>query len=116
MREHDDSNKRKYPRKDVEYLVSYRAEEPSEHYDLSQTKNVSQGGMLLMTSRMFEKNIPMEMMITFPLIPQRIKIAGRVVGCKEIVKNSIYETRIEYVNLDEEFFKKLGRFIEENLK
>lgn len=109
-------NKRKYPRQKAGYFVSYRVKDKKGVYDISRTKNLSQGGMLITTGKKFEKGIQLEMMMNFPLIRQRIKITGVVLSSREVVKDSIYETRLRYVGLNESFFKKLGQFIDENLK
>jgi Tfp pilus assembly protein PilZ len=87
-----------------------------DNYDLTQTKNVSQGGILLTTNRKFEKGTQLAMTIRFPFITQRIELTGEVVDSKEVVRDLIYETRIKFLDLDEEFFKKLGNFIQQHLK
>jgi len=46
MDKHED--KRKHPRIGANFVVSYRIKQHHENYDLSQTKNVSQGGIFLL--------------------------------------------------------------------
>jgi hypothetical protein len=101
---------------EANFVVSYRIKEFPDGYDLTQTKNVSQGGMLLTTNRLFEKGTCLAMTIRFPFVTQKIEITGEVVSSKEVVRELIYETRIKFLDLDREFFRKLGEFIEENLK
>ncbi len=108
--------RRRHSRLDANFVVSYRIKEIVDGYDLTQSKNVSQGGMLLTTNRLFSKGTFLAMTIRFPLIPQKIEVTGEVVGSKEIVRDLIYETRIKFIDLDEEFFQKLGEFIQEHLK
>ncbi|MDD3297032.1 MAG: PilZ domain-containing protein [Candidatus Omnitrophica bacterium] len=108
--------RRKFSRMDANFVVSYRIKEFPDGYDLTQTKNVSQGGILLTTNKVFDKGTFLAMTIRFPLVPQKIEVTGEVIASKEIVRDLIYETRIKFLDLDEEFFQKLGEFIEENLK
>ncbi|MBP7089166.1 MAG: PilZ domain-containing protein [Candidatus Omnitrophica bacterium] len=106
--------RRNLPRIDANFVVSYRIK--SGNYDLTQTKNLSQGGMLLTTNCAFEKGTLLAMIIRFPLALKKIETTAQVVSSKEIVKGLIYETRVRFLDLDKEFFKKLGEFIQENLK
>ena len=108
--------KRKHPRVDANFVVSYRLKEPATAFDLSQSKNVSQGGMLLTTNKAFDKGTQLTMIIRFPLIVEKIEVTALVVDSKEIVRDIIYETRIQFIDLDEDFFTKLGEFIRNNLK
>lgn len=108
--------RRKFSRMDANFVISYRIKEVVDGYDLTQSKNVSQGGILLTTNRLFSKDTILAMTIRFPLIPQKIDVTGAVVGSKQIVRDLIYETRIKFLDLDEEFFQKLGEFIADNLK
>ncbi|MBU1112606.1 MAG: PilZ domain-containing protein [Candidatus Omnitrophica bacterium] len=116
MAQYQGSERRKHSRVDANFVVSYRIKEVVDGYDLTQTKNVSQGGMLLTTNRLFNKGTFLAMTIRFPLIPQKIEVTGEVVGSREVVRDLIYETRIRFTDLDEEFFQKLGEFIKEHLK
>jgi len=116
MRDYAGPERRKHPRLDANFVISYRIKEVVDGYDLTQSKNVSQGGILLTTNRLFKQGIFLAMTIRFPLIPQKIEVTGEVVGSKEVVRDLIYETRIKFIDLDEEFFQKLGEFIKENLK
>ena len=108
--------RRKYPRMDANFVVSYRLKEAPDNYDLSQTKNVSQGGMFLTTNRKFERGVQLVMNIRFPFILKKIEITGEVVGSREVVRDLIYETRIRFLDFDEKFFKKLGEFVKKRAK
>lgn len=104
--------RRNHPRVNANFVVSYRIQKAPDNYDLSQTKNVSQGGLLVTTNRKFEKGIFLAITIRFPFIMQRIEVTGQVVESKEVVRNLIYETRVRFLDLDTEFFRKLGEFID----
>ena len=114
--EFNGEEKRKHSRMNINFVVSYRIKEKDENFDLSQTKNISQGGMLLTTNKIFDKDTLLSMIMRFPLIPHKIEVTGVVVDSKEIVRDLIYETRLQFIDLDEDFFTKLGQFIRDNLK
>jgi hypothetical protein len=116
MVEYGGPERRKHPRMEANFVVSYRIREFRDGYDLTQTKNVSQGGMLLTTNKMFSPDTCLAMTIRFPFVTQKIEITGRVISSKEIVRDLIYETRLQFLDLDESFFRKLGAFIDENLR
>lgn len=115
MEKYNGPEQRKYPRANANFVVSYRLKELPDNYDLSQSKNVSQGGMLLTTNKRFEKGTQLNMTIRFPFVEQRMEITGEVVDSKEIVRGLIYETRIIFVDLPSGFFQQLGDFIKELL-
>lgn len=115
MADYSGPERRKYARINVNFVVSYRIKQAQGDFDLSQTKNMSQGGMLLTTNKEFSLGTHLAMFIRFPLIPHKIEVTGVVVGCKQIVRDIIYETRIQFLDLDQEFFVKLGEFIKRHL-
>ena len=116
MANYNGSEKRKHPRLKANFVVSYRIKNLPADCDLSQTKNVSQGGILLTTNKLFSKGTSLAMTIRLPLITQKIEVTGLVVDSKEIVRDLIYETRIEFLDLDEDVMQELGQFIDEKPK
>ncbi|MBU1122564.1 MAG: PilZ domain-containing protein [Candidatus Omnitrophota bacterium] len=116
MNKFDGVNRRKHNRVNVNFVVSYRVKQLPANYDLSQTKNVSQGGMLLTTNRKFDKDTCLAMTVRFPFVRQKIEVTGMVIGSKEVVKNLIYETRIQFLDLAESFFQELGGFVRDYME
>lgn len=116
MDTHDSPEKRKHPRLNANFVVSYRIKSLPDDCDLSQTKNVSQGGILLTTNKLFSKGTSLAMTIRLPFITQKIEVTGLVVDSQEIVRDLIYETRIEFLDLDEDLKQELGQFIDEEPK
>lgn len=109
------SERREHPRLNLNFVVSYRIHKAPENYDLTQTKNVSQGGLMVTTNRKFDKGTFLAITIRFPFIMQRIEVTGQVVESREVVRSLIYETRVMFLDLDKDFFKKLGDFIEKKM-
>ena len=107
--------RRKYPRLSANFVVSYKIKKIPNDYDLSQTKNVGQGGVLLTTNRKFEAGTQLALMIKFPFVPQRIEVSATVVESKEIAKDLVYETRLAFSDIDKKFFQELEGFIGDRL-
>ena len=116
MTDYQGQERREHSRMNVNFVINYRIQELPDSYDLSQTKDVSQGGALLTTNKPFAKGTSLTMNLRIPFVSQKIKIKGKVINSREVVRDLVYETRVSFVGLDENFFKKLGEFIKENLK
>ncbi len=108
-------DRRQFPRASANFIISYRMSDPPSDYDLSQSKNVSQGGILLTTNQFFEKGTYLAMTIRFPFVTKRIEVIGKVVGCKEVVKSIIYETHVQFIDLDMSLFQEIGKFVNQIL-
>ena len=115
MTKYKGPERREDPRVEANFVVSYKIEEMPDGYDLSQTRNVSRGGILITSNRKFDTGTLLTLNMRIPFVPQRVKLQGEVIDSKEKVRDLIYETRISFVDLDERFFVKLGEFIKKNL-
>jgi len=93
--------RRKHPRISGRFIVSYRILEEEDKTDISQTKNLGLGGMLLTTNRKFEPGTNLALELRLPFDPNPMMLIGRVVESKEITKNLIYDTRIVFLAVDE---------------
>ena len=93
--------RRKHPRISGRFIVSYRIFEESNAVDVSQTKNLSLGGMLLTTNRKFDPGTNLALEIRLPFDPNPIMLIGKVVESREITKDLIYDTRLLFLAIDE---------------
>lgn len=92
--------RRKQPRIAGKFVVSYRVKVEVDNYDISQTRNLSLGGMLLTTNRFFSHGTILAIDIRLPFFIDAIKLVGMVVASKEVVKDLIYDTRIQFLEID----------------
>ena len=99
------AEKRRYPRADGRFIVSYRVIPKNENSDISQTKNLSLGGMLLTTNCHFPKGTNLALEIRLPLDPDIIHIIAIVLESREISKGIIYDTRLNFLAIDEKHRK-----------
>ena len=100
MTDHKGSERREHPRLNVNFVINYRIQELPDSYDLSQTKDVSQGGALLTTNKPFAKGTHLTMNLRIPFVLQKIELKGKVVGSREVVRDLVYETRVKFLGLD----------------
>ncbi|MEK6715420.1 MAG: PilZ domain-containing protein, partial [Candidatus Omnitrophota bacterium] len=96
------AEKRKHTRLSKTFVVSYRVYEEVDNYDLTQTKNVSVGGMLLTTNRKFNPGTILSVDIRLPYLLEPLNLKARVIDSKQIVKNLIYDTHLELIDIDED--------------
>jgi c-di-GMP-binding flagellar brake protein YcgR len=94
--------RRKQPRINGRFIVSYRIlEETDNTIDISQTRNLSLGGMLLTTNRNFNPGTSLAIEIRLPFDPHPIMLIGKVIESREITKDLIYDTRMQFLAVDE---------------
>lgn len=93
--------RRKHPRISGRFIVSYRILEEADNVDITQTKNISLGGMLLTTNRLFDPGIKLALEIRLPFDPNPIILIAKVVESREVTKDLIYDTRLEFLTIDE---------------
>lgn len=108
--------KRKYRRVKGSFMVSYRVLEEKDNVDMTQSKDLSLGGMYLTTSRFFAPGVKLALEIRLPFDPNPIILTARVIESKEITKNLIYDTRLEFLSIDEEHKKSITNTVEHYLK
>lgn len=108
--------RRKFPRVGGRFIVSYRILEEEDNVDISQTKNLSLGGMLLTTNRQFEAGTNIALEIRLPFDPNPIMLIARVLESREITKDLIYDTRLSFIAVDDRHRKVISETVEYYLK
>lgn len=92
--------RRKYPRVAGKFVVSYRIKSEVDNYDITQTRNLSLGGMLLTTNRNFSPGTILAIDVRLPFFIDAISFTGRVTESIEVVKDLIYDTHIQFLGID----------------
>lgn len=113
---HEGKERRRYPRIKKTFIVSYRVYEDIDNYDLTQTKNISIGGMLLTTNRQFRSGMLLSIDIRLPFLVDPLNLKGRVVESRQVVKNLIYDTHLELVEIDRGTKEAINKTVVYNLK
>lgn len=110
------SERRKGPRASGRFVISYRVLKEADNADISQTKDIGMGGMLLTTNRKFTPGTKLALEIRLPLDPDPIRIVGNVVESKEVVTNLIYDTRLAFLEVDTKHRKVITKTLDYYLK
>lgn len=103
--------RRKHPRISGRFMVSYRILDEN-NLDFTQSKNISLGGMLLTTNRSFSSGVCLAVEIRLPFERDPIMLVGRVVDSVEITRDLIYDTRLEFLAVDEHHRRILNNTVE----
>jgi len=98
------------------FVVSYHIFQESDNIDVSQTKNLSLGGMLLTTNREFQPDTNLALEIRLPFDPNPIILVGKVLESRQIIKDLLYDTRLEFLSVDENHRKLIAKTVEHYLK
>jgi hypothetical protein len=93
--------RRRHPRIKGRFIVSYRILNEVDNVDVTQTKNLCLGGMLLTTNKRFDTGTNLALEIRLPFERNPIMLIARVVESKEITRDLIYDTRLEFLAVDE---------------
>jgi hypothetical protein len=98
-----ETDKRKSNRADVRFMVAYGRinEDAIVDRDISQTKNISEGGMALTTSQPFTPHTNLTLNIKLPITETPVLVTGTVMESKEISPRFIYYTRVAFCEIDE---------------
>lgn len=108
--------RRRHPRVKARFIVSYRILDEVDNVDISQTKNLSLGGMLLTTNRQFGIGTNLALEIRLPFDPNPIMIIAKVLESREISKDLIYDTRLTFLAIDERHRKIIKETIDYYIK
>ena len=110
------AERRRHPRVNARFIVSYRILDEIDNLDISQTKNLSLGGMLLTTNRKFGIGTNLALEIRLPFDPNPIMIIAKVLESREISKDLIYDTRLIFLAIDERHRKAIKETIDYYIK
>lgn len=110
------NEKRKSPRAKGRFVVHYRILEEQNNIDITQTKDLSLGGMYLTTNRKFEPGTKLALQIRLPFDPNPIMLVGKVVDSKVIAHDLIYDTRLEFLQIDKKHVNVIGQTVDYYLK
>ena len=93
-------------------LTYYNKADPSHKYEITQLKNIGMGGMCFITSKPYAPGTILGIDLKTPYLSDTTHLEGRVLESHEKVKNIIYETRVQFLELDREAEFILARLID----
>lgn len=97
------SERRKYKRISKHFILTYyNPEDPKVRHNASQVKNISAGGMCLVTAQSFAPGTVLRIEMKTPYLSNLTRLDGEVLESMERIKDVIYETRLQFSDLSEE--------------
>lgn len=92
--------RRRYKRIQKHFILTYYdLTKPQERHEASQLKNISIGGICIITAKPFSPNAVLAIELKTPFIHELTRLEGVVLESHERMKDIIYETRLEFRNL-----------------
>jgi hypothetical protein len=111
MSDYSGEEKRKFPRIEAHYMLKCRQLEQAGGFDVTSTRNISQGGATITTSCQFEEGNLLELTFKFPFATESVPVKAQVLDCRTIIKGSVWELRIKFVDMPEDYGNKINEFI-----
>lgn len=85
------------------FILSYFDKKyPEDKFEVTQLKNIGKGGMCFVTSKMFAPGTKLGVELRTPYLAGGTYLQGTVQDSHEKVKDLLYETRLQFENLDSE--------------
>lgn len=113
MDKQDRPERRKYHRIQKNFILTYYdMAYPQHRFEASQLKNISMGGMCLITSKGFPPHTVLAIEMKTPFLLELTHLEGLVLESHEKIKDIIYETRLEFKNLSPEAEYLLTKLVE----
>ena len=95
-------NRRKFNRINRSYIISYTPVKIGElKYNVSQTKDLSEGGLLFISDKDFEKGVILKIKLKLPEFLDYVIVQARVVNSTQRAKGIIYETRVSFIAVEQ---------------
>lgn len=100
MNEPDFKEKRAFKRIEKHFILTYYdTKNPEQKFSATQLKNISRGGMSLVTDKAFKPGTILEIEIKSAFFASITHMHGKVLESHEHAKDIIYETRLQFINL-----------------
>ncbi|HOW43185.1 MAG TPA: PilZ domain-containing protein [Candidatus Omnitrophota bacterium] len=104
--------RRQFPRKEIGIPVNYHVLGVIENLKPGQTKNSSIGGFLLTTERKLQRGVSLVLEVPWPSRLQPLRLIGRVVESAPGADGVTYDTRIEFLAIDDAHRDLIARMME----
>lgn len=94
------AERRQYPRVNKNFVLSYFTQtHPDKKIEITQLKNISQGGMCFITTQSFAPDTALSIELKTPFISETTCLQGRVLKSHEKAEGLLYETRLQFTEL-----------------
>ncbi len=109
--------RRHYVRIEKPFIIAYYDKsDPDVKHNVSQLRNISMGGMAIVTAQAYAPETRIAIELKTPFISDMIRIDGVVLESKEKIAGIIFETRLKFESLNPEATLVLKKIVETFLK
>lgn len=113
MSNEEPPDQRRYKRIKKHFLLTFFVlTDPVKRHEASQLKNISLGGICIITAQPYPVSAKLGIELKTPLIAEMTHLEGTVLESHERVKGIIYETRVEFDPLSNQAKFVLNNLIE----
>ncbi|MCX5687299.1 MAG: PilZ domain-containing protein [Candidatus Omnitrophica bacterium] len=105
--------RRKFKRINKSCVVSYTPVKIGElKYDVSQTKDLSEGGLLFISDKKFEKGTILKIKLRLPEFLDYVIVQAQVVDSTQRARIVIYETRVSFIEVEQKIKDAIKRLVD----
>ena len=109
--------RRRFVRIGANFVVSYRdASSKEAKSDISQTRNISTGGLLFTTDKQFKKDSILILRLRLPDAAEYINVKVKVIASKQKAKGILYETRVHFIGIRDDDREAIRKIVEYKLE
>jgi c-di-GMP-binding flagellar brake protein YcgR len=95
-----DRERRNYERIKRHFVVTYKVRGKEEKPEVSQIKDISEGGMFFTTSKNYLAGTILEVKLKTPISSLGINLLAKVIESEEVAPQLIYNTRVAFLQMD----------------
>lgn len=107
------AERREFPRIDKNFVLTYFLKEnPEQKIEITQLKNISKGGMCFITSLPYDPNTEIGIELKTPFISETTHLEGIILKSHQKAAGILYETRLQFSQLDPKSELLLNKLIE----
>jgi hypothetical protein len=105
--------RRKFKRISRNYVISYVPIKSEDlKYDLSQTKNLSEGGLLFISDRKFEKDIILKIKLRLPQFTDYVIVQAQVIDSIQVGTGTMCKTRVKFIDVDQKIKEAIRNLVD----
>ena len=107
--------RRRFKRIDGNYVVSYAyLEGEGLKFDVSQTKNLSEGGLLFIADRAFERDSILKIKLRLPEFSDYVIVKVKVITSHKLTKGMMYGVSARFIEVEQNVKDAIKRLAEEH--
>ena len=107
--------RRRFKRIDGNYVVSYAyIEGEGLKFDVSQTKNLSEGGLLFIADRAFERDSILKIKLRLPEFSDYVIVKVKVITSHKLTKGMMYGVSARFIEVEQNVKDAIKRLAEEH--